>query len=152
MSGWRGRVYKEWTISTQINAGSGLPETPINSGELVGGYMASVRPNVTGAPLYAAPPGRYVNPGAFVAAPIGQWGNARRDAIIGPNQFSLDAKMLRTFRMTPKLYMDVTISATNALNHVTFTNLYTGITNPQFGFPSVANPMRVFQTKLQLRY
>ncbi len=31
MSGWKGRVYKEWTIQTQINVGSGLPETPINS-------------------------------------------------------------------------------------------------------------------------
>ena len=152
MSGWKGRVYKEWTIQTQINAGSGLPETPINSGELVGGYMASVRPNVTGAPLYAAPPGGFVNPAAFVAAPIGQWGNARRDAIIGPNQFSLDAKMQRTFRMTPKLNLDVTISATNALNHVTFTNLYTGITSTQFGLPSAANQMRTLQTTLRLRY
>jgi hypothetical protein len=152
MSGWRGRVYKEWTILTMINAGSGLPETPINSGVLVGGYSASVRPNVTGAPLYDAPAGRFVNPAAFAPAATGQWGNARRDAIIGPNQFSLNATMLRTFRMTPKLNLDVKIDGTNALNHVTFTNLYTGITNTQFGLPSVANPMRVFQTSLRLRY
>ena len=152
MSGWKGRVYKEWTIQTQINVGSGLPETPINSGQLVGGYVASVRPNVTGAPLYAAPPGGYVNPAAFIAAPIGQWGNARRDAIIGPSQFSLNATMLRTFRMTPKLNLDVTIVGTNALNHVTFTNLYTGITSTQFGLPSAANSMRTLQTSLRLRY
>jgi trimeric autotransporter adhesin len=152
MSGWKGRVYKEWTIQTQINAGSGLPETPINSGEQVGGYTASVRPNVTGAPLYASPPGRFVNPAAFVAAPIGQWGDARRDAIIGPSQFSLNATMLRTFRMTPKLNLDVKVVGTNALNHVTFTNLYTGITSTQFGLPSAANPMRTLQTSITLRY
>ena len=152
MSGWRGRVYKEWTINTQINVGSGLPETPINSGVLVSGYTAFVRPDVTGAPLYAAPPGRFVNPAAFVAAPTGQFGNARRDAIIGPNQFSLNATMQRTFRMSAKVNMDVTITGTNALNHVTFTNLYTGITSTQFGLPSAANQMRVLQTFIRLRF
>ena len=114
MSGWKGRVYKEWTIQTQINVGSGLPETPTNPGVLTSAY-AVARPDVTGAPLYAAPPGRFVNPAAFVEAPTGQWGNARRDAIIGPNQFSLNATMLRTFRMTPKLNLDVTIVGTNAV-------------------------------------
>ena len=152
MSGWRGRVYKEWTILTMINVGSGLPETPINSGVLVVGSSASVRPDVTGAPLYATSGGRFVNPAAFAPAATGQWGNARRNLIIGPNQFSLNATMARTFRITPKLNLEVTIIGTNALNHVTFTNLYTGITNPQFGLPSVANPMRVFQTSLRLRY
>ncbi len=152
MSGWKGRVYKEWTINTQINVGSGLPETPINSAVLVSGYSAFVRPDVTGAPLYNAPAGRFVNPAAFAAAPTGQFGDARRDAIIGPNQFSLNATMLRTFRMTPKLNLDVTIAATNALNHVTFTNLYTGITSTQFGLPSAANPMRVLQATFRLRY
>ena len=151
MSGWRGRVYKEWTINTQINVGSGLPETPTNPGLLASGY-AIARPDVTGAPLYAAPPGRFVNPAAFVEAPTGQWGSARRDAIIGPNQFSLNATMLRTFRMTPKLNLDVTITGTNALNHVTFTNLYTGITSTQFGLPSAANQMRTLQTSMRLRF
>jgi hypothetical protein len=151
MSGWKGRVYKEWTILTLINVGSGLPETPSNPAALVSAYSVA-RPDVTGAPLYAAPAGRFVNPAAFAAAPAGQWGNARRDGIIGPNQFSLNATMLRTFRMTPKLNLDVKIDGTNALNHVTFTNLYTGITSTQFGLPSAANSMRVFQTSLRLRY
>jgi carboxypeptidase family protein len=151
MSGWRGRAYKEWTINTQINVGSGLPETPLNPGVLVSAY-AIARPDVTGAPLYASPPGRFVNPAAFVAAPAGQFGNARRDAIIGPNQFSLNATMQRTFRMSPKVNMDVTITGTNALNHVTFTNLYTGITSTQFGLPSTANQMRVLQTFIRLRF
>jgi hypothetical protein len=152
MSGWKGRVYKEWTIQTQINVGSGLPETPINSAELVAGYSALVRPDVTGAPLYDAPSGRFVNPAAFTPAAAGQWGNARRNLIIGPNQFSLNATMLRTFRLTPKLNMDVQINGANALNHVTFTNLYTGISSTQFGLPSAANPMRILQTSLRLRY
>ncbi len=29
MNGWRGRVLKEWTVITQISAGTGLPETPV---------------------------------------------------------------------------------------------------------------------------
>ena len=29
MSGWRGRLLKEWTFSSQITSGTGMPETPI---------------------------------------------------------------------------------------------------------------------------
>ena len=29
MSGWRGALFKEWTFSTQLNIGSGLPLTPV---------------------------------------------------------------------------------------------------------------------------
>jgi hypothetical protein len=55
------RLYKEWTFQTQINAGTGLPETPLDSRTLVAGYSASVRPNVTGAPLYAGTAGILLN-------------------------------------------------------------------------------------------
>jgi trimeric autotransporter adhesin len=100
MTGWRGRLYKEWTLLTQINAGSGLPQTPIDSSVVVGGYSAFVRPNVTGAPLCQAPAGRFLNPSAYAARPAGQWGNARRGGITGPGQFSLNAAMVRTFRVS----------------------------------------------------
>ena len=29
LGGWRGRVLKEWTLLTQLNVGTGLPETPV---------------------------------------------------------------------------------------------------------------------------
>jgi len=29
LNGWRGALYKEWTFSSQISAGSGFPLTPV---------------------------------------------------------------------------------------------------------------------------
>jgi hypothetical protein len=152
LTGWRGRLYKEWTVQTQVNAGSGLPETPIDSSVTVAGYSAFVRPNVTGAPLYAAPAGLFLNPGAFAAPATGQWGNARRGGITGPNQFSLNAAMVRTFRLDAKVNLDMQITATNAFNHVSYTSWIPNINSTQFGLPAAANPMRSVQTSLRLRF
>jgi trimeric autotransporter adhesin len=149
MSGWRGRLYKEWTFQTQITAGSGLPQSPIDSSVAVAGHSAFVRPNVTGAPLTAS--GR-PNPAAYSAPLAGQWGNARRDSIIGPNQFTLNAAMVRTFRLDPKFNLDLQFAAANALNHVTYTSWIPNITSTQFGLPASANTMRTLQTSLRLRF
>ena len=151
MSGWKGRVYKEWTFLTQISAGSGLPQSPAVSSLPVAGYFI-VRPNVTGAPLYAAPPGLHLNPAAYAAPLAGEWGNARRDGITGPNQFSLDTAMLRTFRLNPRFNLDVQVAATNALNHVTYTSWHTDINSTLFGLPASVNGMRTLQTTLYLRF
>ena len=56
--------------------------------------------NYTGAPLYAAPPGSFLNPAAYAAPLVGQWGNAGRDSITGPAQFGLSASLGRTFPAT----------------------------------------------------
>ena len=152
LTGWRGRLYKEWTVQTQISAGSGLPQTPIDSSLAVAGYLAFVRPNVTGAPLYAAPAGVLLNPAAYSAPPAGQWGNARRGGITGPGQFSLNAAMARTFRVDAKVNLDLQIAATNAFNHVSYTGWIPNINSTQFGLPAAANAMRSVQTSLRLRF
>jgi len=152
MSGWRGRLYKEWTVQTQIVAGSGLPQTPLYSVIPIAGYPGIVRPDVTGASLYRAPPGLFLNPAAFTAPQPGQWGNARRDGITGPSQFSLDASMTRTFRLRSKVNLDLQIAATNALNHVTYSGWIPNTNSTQFGLPSEANSMRSVQTALRLRF
>jgi hypothetical protein len=152
LSGWRGRLYKEWTVQTQITAGSGLPETPLASAVVVAGYSAFVRPNVTNAPLYAAAGNRVLNPAAYAAPAAGQWGNARRDSIAGPEQFAFNAAMVRTFRLPDKLDLDLQVAATNALNHVTYASWITNINSTQFGVPAAANAMRSLQTSLRFRY
>ena len=58
LSGWKGALYKEWTFTTQINAGTGLPESPSYIASVPGtGVLGPLRPEYTGAPLYSAPVG-----------------------------------------------------------------------------------------------
>jgi len=94
----------------------------------------------------------FLNPAAFTAPQPGQWGNARRDGITGPSQFSLDASMTRTFRLRSKVNLDLQIAATNALNHVTYSGWIPNTNSTQFGLPSEANSMRSVQTALRLRF
>jgi hypothetical protein len=152
MTGWRGRVYKEWTVQTQITAGSGLPETPLDAAVSVAGYSSFVRPNVTCAPLYVASGGSFLNRNAYEAPAAGQWGNARRNSITGPGELSLNAALLRTFRLNQRFNLDAQIVATNALNHVTFSSYYTNINSAQFGLPVAPQTMRTVQTSLRLRF
>jgi hypothetical protein len=151
--GWTGRMMKEWTLLTQINTGSGLPQTPIDPVAIPGtGWIGPLRPSVTGAPLYAASGSKHLNPVAYAAPTPGNWGSAGRNSIHGPDQFSLDAAMQRTFRPTPRYYLDARIEATNLMNHAVFTGWITTIGNTQFGQPLAANPMRSLETTLRLRF
>ena len=154
MSGWRGTAFKEWTFLTSITAGSGLPQSPIYLATVGGtGVVGPLRPNLTGASIHAAPKGQFLNPAAFAVPAAGQWGNAGRDSITGPNQFSLNATMTRTFRIQTRYNLTVGVDATNLLNYVTYTSWTTTINNSsQFGLPSSTSPMRSLETTLRLRY
>jgi trimeric autotransporter adhesin len=139
-------------VATQITAGSGLPLTPVYFAAVPGtGVTGSYRPDYTGAPLYAAPPGLFLNPAAVRTPAAGQWGDAGRNSITGPAQFSLNASLARTFRLSDRLNMDLRLDSVNALNHVTFQSWNTTV-NPQFGLPTAANAMRTVQLYLRLRF
>ncbi len=153
LSGWRGALLKEWTLATLITAGSGLPETPVIPEPVTGtGVVGSLRPDYTGAALYAAPTGLSVNPAAYVTPPAGEWGNAGRNTITGPAQFTLNASMGRTFRLNDRFNLDLRLDSANALNHVTYSSWNTSVGSAQFGIPTAANSMRSVQTTLRLRF
>jgi hypothetical protein len=153
MSGWRGTLLKEWTVATQITAGSGLPETPIYLAAVPGtGFTGTIRPNATGSNLYAAPAGLHLNPAAYTAPASGQWGTAGRDSISGPGQFTMTASLSRTLRLKDKWNLDLRLDSTNLLNHVTYTSWNSVVNGSTFGLPAAANAMRSIQINARLRY
>jgi hypothetical protein len=153
MSGWKGALYKEWTVLTNITVGSGLPETPVYFATVTGtGQTSTIRPNVTGASISAAPAGLHLNPAAFAAPASGQWGDARRDSITGPGQFGLNASMSRTFRLHDRYNLDIRLDSTNTLNHVTYSGWLTTVNSSQFGLPAGTNGMRTTQLTTRLRF
>ena len=153
LTGWKGALFKEWTFATTITAGSGLPQTPVYLAAVEGtGVTGTIRPDYTGAPLNAAPAGLHLNPAAYIAPEPGEWGNAGRDSITGPAQFTLNASFGRTFRLSDRLNLDLRIDSTNALNHVTYTMWDVIVNSTQFGLPAAANAMRSLQTTLRLRF
>jgi hypothetical protein len=149
LHGWKGTAFKGWTLISQLNAGSGLPATPVYAVAVQGtGVTGTIRPDTTGVPVQAAPPGRYLNPAAYTAPQPGQWGTAGRNSILGPSQFTLNASLARTFAEN----LDLRFDSTNVLNHVTYPSWNTVVTNSQFGLPSTANAMRSLQATLRWRF
>ncbi|MCX6614330.1 MAG: TonB-dependent receptor, partial [Acidobacteria bacterium] len=152
----RGRVgafSREWTFTTQISYGTGLPLTPTSFAPVGGtGVTGSIRANYTGADPYQAPPGLFLNPAAYTAPALGQWGNAGRNTITGPGQFTTNASASRTFRWGDRLTADLRVEATNLLNHPVFPSWNTVITSAQFGLPNPAGQMRSLQTLLRVRF
>jgi hypothetical protein len=153
LNGWRGSLLKEWTFVSTIAAGTGLPNTPLYLAAVPGtGFTGSIRPDVTGESIHTTQSGLYLNPAAYTAPATGQWGTAGRDSITGPNQFSLNASMARTFRLKAKYNLDLHIDSTNLLNHAAFTAWDTTINSTQFGLPASVNAMRSLQATLRLRF
>jgi hypothetical protein len=153
MRGWKGSLFKGWTSSVQLTVGSGLPLTPVYFVAVPGtGVTGNLRPDVTGASITNAPPGLFLNPEAFRAPAEGQWGNAARNSITGPSQFSLNSSLGRNFIVHDRYTIDLRIDATNALNHVTVKSWNAIVGSAQFGLPNSVNPMRSIQTNLRLRF
>jgi hypothetical protein len=153
LNGWRGTLFKGWMLTSTISAGSGLPLTPTYLAAVPPtGFTGTLRPNYTGVSVYDAPPGLSLNPAAYAAPLPGEWGNAGRDSITGPVQFTLNASAGRTFRLTDRLSGDLRIDSTNPINHVTYPSWSTTFGSPQFGLPLTANAMRALTTGFILRF
>jgi hypothetical protein len=161
LTGWRGKVLRRWTATGQITAASGLPQTPVYLAAVTGtGVTGSIRPSLTGVPLYAAPAGLHLNPAAYKAPVSGEWGDAGRNSITGPGQFVFNAQLQRSFRLKDRYNLDVRADSTNLLNHVVFatwnTTLNPGsnpaLNSPLFGLPAAANAMRSLQITMRLRF
>jgi trimeric autotransporter adhesin len=153
LNGWRGAILKEWTIAGQLMLGSGLPLTPVYPIALPGtGIVGIIRPSRTAAPIDEAPPGLFLNPAAYMPPPAGEWGDAGRNSIAGPNQFSLDVSLGRTFRLRDLFTFDFRLDGSNILNHVTFPSWNTTINSSQFGLPDRSNPMRKIRANLRVSF
>ena len=152
MDGRVAKFFRGWTLTSQLTAGSGLPVTPVYLVAVPGtGVIGTIRPNVTGAAGDASD-GYYVNPAAYSPPAPGQWGNAGRNSITGPSVFSLDAGIGRTFLWGDRLNLDWRMNASNILNRVTYAAVNAIVGSPQFGLPTVANPMRKVQASLRVRF
>jgi hypothetical protein len=152
IDGLKGTLFKGWTVTGQLTTGSGLPVTPVYLTSVAGtGVTGTLRPDVVGA-ADATADGFYLNPSAFAAPASGRWGDAGRNSITGPAQFSLNSGIARNFALGERLSLDWRVDATNILNRVTYTGINTIFGNPQFGLPNRVNTMRKVQTTLRLRF
>ena len=84
----------------------------------------------------------------------GTLGNTGRNFFLAPAFFSMNASLLKKFRITERVSLDARLDATNLTNHPSFTNPTAVITSSIFGRinDSVASAPRRMQASLKLNF
>jgi hypothetical protein len=132
--------------------GSGLPFTPMVFATVGRTGLVGVRPRLTGVSPEPVVAGTYANEAAYAPPLPGTLGDAGRNSIRGPSQFSLDLSASRLFQLPRRLRVEWRIDARNVLNRVTFSSINTTVGSPQFGRPTRASAMRTIVTPVQFLF
>ena len=129
-NGLMGQVLGGWQITGIFTYLSGAPVYPIASAAnrvftgLVGNtgrpnVVAGCDPTGTG---FDQLHGLWFNPACFALQPVGTYGNAGRDNIIGPNLWNLDDSLSKSWKLREQTSLQFRAEAFNILNHPSFQN------------------------------
>jgi hypothetical protein len=142
---------KDWTLNGNVQLTSGRPFTAQVLGNLSDtggtGTLGAGRAEATGLPVDAG--SGYFNVLAFTTPPSGQFGNAGRNTIPGPWQFSTNAQVSRTFSLNERKRIVFNVSASNLLNHVNITGIGTVVNSLNYGLATAAGGMRTATISLR---
>jgi len=155
VSGWKGVLFRDWTVMPGLILASGAPITISASQLALGGAPnGNIRVDYIGGPTYI---NGVLNPAAFADPPAGAYGNLGRDALTGPVQFTTSLTAFRTFRLGDRKNLTFNAGMVNPLNHPNVsawnTNwLPTAAANAQFGLPSAYNQQRTITGTLRFNF
>lgn len=153
-----GSIFGNWQWSGDLTVASGLPFTPRILGSFTDvsrGTNGTLRPNVVpGQPIALPNPsiGEWFNTAAFVAALPGQYGDARRNSIIGPGTASFDMAITKMFPLKEARVLEFRAQATNVFNMPQYTTIDTVVNSPTFGRVTAVGAMRQITLTSRFRF
>ncbi len=151
MKGFKGTLFREWTFTATSAVASGAPETPTVVSRALGGtgITGTLRAFYWGGPVFID---GQLNPAAFTAPPNGQYGNAGRNIIDGPDMFSLNGSAERTFRVGERRSINLRFAANNMPNPLVCGSWNTTVGSTQFGALQAPSAMRDLTATLRFRF
>jgi hypothetical protein len=118
---WRRRLLSDWQLSTIITAQTGPWFTPQTGLDNSLTDQSEDRPNLVGNPRPShLPRTQWDAPSAFVANPVGTFGDAGRDSLLGPGLVNFDFEVSRFFTLFRETKFEFRVEAFNAFNHTNF--------------------------------
>jgi hypothetical protein len=117
-----------WSTGIIGELHSGTPLSPVELTNNTGSFSDGVRPNVVGNPNLSSSRPRssrlaeWFNTSAFQSPALYTFGNASRTFGEGPGLISLDASLLKNFKVGDRLGVQFRTEALNVLNHANFAN------------------------------
>jgi hypothetical protein len=150
---WKSRLLSNWQLAPLVSLRTGLwfsPATGVDN-SLTG--VGLDRPNVVGDPyIRNSSTLQWLNPAAFVANPVGTFGNAGNDSLAGPKYFDVDLAFSRSFQVLESHRLEVRFEAFNTLNHTNFSTPTTSLSSAQFGRISAAGAPRILQFAMKYSF
>jgi hypothetical protein len=115
-----------------------IPYDPVGLGGNGAGYTP--HPNVSGRVTYPKTQKQWFNTSQF-SAPIPAWlggpnqgfGNAGRDAIVGPGRVNFTTSLYKSFAMTERAHFELRFESFNTFNHTELNNFNSTLGNSLFG-------------------
>ena len=154
---WRA-IFGDWQWSGDWTIASGLPFTPRLLGDIDdvnAGTNGTLRPNlVPGESVSLANPSisEWFNTAAFVAPPAGQYGDARRNSIIGPGSKVFDMAFTKIVPMKESRVLEFRAQSANIFNIPNYSSIDTTVNSPTFGRVISVGAMRQFTMTARFRF
>ena len=132
VKGIAGAAVNGWQVIGTFSYLSGAPANAVSATNRVftGTGSNAGRPNaVAGCDLYTGYQtlNAWFNTSCFTLQPLGTYGNAGRDTIIGPNLWDLDNSLTKDFKPAERVTIQFRAEAFNIMNHPSFQNPNTTI-------------------------
>lgn len=151
-------IFGDWQWSGDWTIASGLPFTPRLVGDFADvnrGTNGTLRPDlVPGQSIAISSPsiGSWFNTGAFIVPPAGQFGDARRNSIIGPGSKVFDMAFTKVVPFKESRTLELRAQATNVFNIPNYSSIDTMVTSPTFGRVTAVGSMRQITMTARFRF
>lgn len=174
-TGAAAHIFGNWQWSGDITVASGLPFTPHvlgNTLDINRGVSGSLRANYVAGQLISVPnqdASEWFNVSAFcvpqttasvasgtvptcVNAADSPYGDAGRNIIEGPGQFTMDMSLSKTFPIKEFRALELRMTASNVFNTVQYTSIGSVVNSPSFGEVTSAGNMRRVTLYVRFRF
>jgi trimeric autotransporter adhesin len=151
-------IFGDWQWSGDWTIASGLPFTPRligNFADVNRGTNGTLRPDlVPGQSISISNSSieKWFNTTAFVAPPTGQYGDARRNSIIGPGTKVFDMAFTKVVPLRESRVLEFRAQATNVFNIPNYSAIDTSVTSPTFGRVTSVSAMRQITITARFRF
>ena len=153
-NGWIHALLGEWQAGGNFTAQSGAPFTVnISSDQANVGAGPAQRPNIAGNPNDGPKnPQQWFNTPVFSLPALYTFGNAPRNAVIGPGLREFDLSLQKDIRLTEAMKLQFRTEAYNIFNHPNFNIPNRTAFTANFGSISSAQDSRQLQFALKLAF
>jgi hypothetical protein len=161
-SPWRA-IFGDWQWSGDWTVASGLPFTARilgDSADIESGTNGTLRPDLTGQPIALSNPSihEWFNTAAFVSPPtnpsgaVTQYGNSRRNSIIGPGTHVADMAFTKVIPLKESRVLEFRSQFTNVFNTPQYSTIDTNLNSPTFGQVIGVGAMRAVLMSARFRF